>query len=68
MMLRAAKAAFENGGYEVQTIRITTQPFPQYTAGLSRAEAVEFFKGLDDLSKKECLLADIGPAMLDRSG
>ena len=26
-VLRQAKAAFEKGGYEVQTIRITTQPF-----------------------------------------
>ena len=32
-MLRKAKSAFEKGGYEVQTIRITTQPFPQYTRG-----------------------------------
>ena len=64
IMLHTAKASFEKGGYEVQTIRITTQPFPQYTAGLSRAEAVEFFKGLDDLSKKESLFIDIGPAML----
>jgi len=29
-MLRQAKAAFENGGYAVQTIRITTQPFSEY--------------------------------------
>jgi hypothetical protein len=28
-MLRQAKAAFEKGGYEVQTIRITTQPFTE---------------------------------------
>ena len=37
VMLRGAKSAFEKGGYEVETIRITTQPFPQYMAGLSRA-------------------------------
>ena len=29
--LRQAKSAFEKSGYEVQTIRITTQPFPEYT-------------------------------------
>jgi hypothetical protein len=33
-MLRKAKSAFEKGGYEVQTIRITTQPFHQYTRGI----------------------------------
>jgi uncharacterized protein len=64
VMLRGAKSAFEKGGYEVETIRITTQPFPQYMAGLSRTEAVEFFKRLDDLARKESFLADIGPAML----
>ena len=64
VMLRGAKSAFEKGGYEVETIRITTQPFPQYMAGLSRTEAVEFFKRLDDLARKESFLADIGPGML----
>ena len=64
VMLRGAKSAFEKGGYEVETIRITTQPFPQYMAGLSRAEAVEFFRRLDDLARKESFLADIGPGML----
>jgi uncharacterized protein (UPF0210 family) len=64
-MLRKAKSAFEKDGYEVQTIRITTQPFPQYTRGITKAEALEFFKKLDDLSKKESFLANIGPAMLN---
>jgi uncharacterized protein (UPF0210 family) len=64
-MLRKAKSAFEKGGYEVQTIRITTQPFPQYTRGITKAEALELFKKLDDLSKKESFLANIGPAMLN---
>src|SRR5690349_9339478 len=27
-MLRAAKSAFEKAGYQVESIRITTQPFP----------------------------------------
>jgi len=65
VMRRKAKSAFERGGYEVQTIRITTQPFPQYTRGITKAEALEFFKGLDALSKKEEFLANVGPAMLN---
>ncbi|HMH00060.1 MAG TPA: DUF711 family protein, partial [Terriglobales bacterium] len=64
-MLRKAKSAFEKGGYEVQTIRITTQPFPQYTRGITKAEALEFFKGFDALSKKESFLANVGPAMMN---
>ncbi|HEX9111407.1 MAG TPA: DUF711 family protein, partial [Terriglobales bacterium] len=63
-MLRRAKAAFEKGGYEVQTIRITTQPFTQYVGGRSTAEALDFFKGLDELSKRDSFLLNIGPLAL----
>ena len=30
-MLRRAQVTFESRGYQVQTIRIATQPFPEYT-------------------------------------
>jgi hypothetical protein len=42
--LRQAKAAFGQAGYEVQTIRITTQPFPQYVRGLSKEQALAFVR------------------------
>src|ERR1017187_3361589 len=60
-VLRQSKAAFEKGGYEVQTIRITTQPFTQYVGGRSAAEALDFFKSLDELSKKDSFMLNIGP-------
>jgi uncharacterized protein (UPF0210 family) len=63
-MLRQAKAAFEKSGYEVQTLRITTQPFPQYTRGLARQQVLEFFKSLDDLSRRQSFLLNIGPVIL----
>jgi uncharacterized protein (UPF0210 family) len=63
VMLRQAKTAFEKGGYEVQTLRITTQPFPQYTRGMSKAEVLAFFKEFDGLATKESFLLSIGPAM-----
>jgi len=63
-ILRQAKAVFEKGGYEVETIRITTQPFPQYIQGLPKQKALEFFKALDDVSRKESFIPNIGPAML----
>jgi len=63
-MLRRAKAIFEKGGYEVQTIRIVTQPFPEYTKGLSREEAMKFFRALDALAAKEDFDPNIGPAMM----
>ncbi len=62
--LRAAKAAIEQGGYEVKTIRITTQPFPEYTRGLSKQEALAFFKEYDELAVRESYITNIGPAML----
>jgi uncharacterized protein (UPF0210 family) len=63
-VLRRAKTAFERGGFEVQTIRITTQPFSQYVGSRSAGEALDFFKGLDDLSKGESLMLNIGPLTL----
>jgi uncharacterized protein len=62
--LRRAKTAFEKSGYEVQTIRITTQPFPEYTRDLSEAETLAFFREYDALAVKEGFDASIGPAMM----
>lgn len=63
-MLRRAKAAFEHGGYEVQSLRISTQPFPEYTRGLSSEQALAFFREYDQLAQAEGFDAAIGPAML----
>jgi len=62
--LRAAKKQFEQTGYEVQTIRITTQPFPEYTKDLSPDQALAFFREYDALAVKEGFDAAIGQAML----
>jgi uncharacterized protein (UPF0210 family) len=61
--LRAAKSAFEKSGYEVETIRITTQPFLEYTQGISSSDALAFFHAYDTLALKEGFDASIGPAM-----
>src|SRR5205085_10062355 len=69
-MLKRAKAAFEKEGYEVQTVRITTQPFPDYVRGLSRADALAFLKQFDDTIAAQpqragiAVDANLGPAML----
>ena len=63
-MLRKARAEFQQAGYEVQSIRISTQPFQEYTRGLSRQQALAFFREYDALSIKEGFDAAIGPAML----
>ena len=63
-MLRQAKRTIEAGGYQVESIRITTQPFPEYSRGLSRQEALRFFGEYDALAAKESFDGNIGPAML----
>jgi uncharacterized protein (UPF0210 family) len=64
-MLRRAKTVFESRGYEVQTIRIATQPFPEYTKGLTPQQTISFFKEIDALAEKEKFAPGIGPAMLN---
>ncbi len=62
-LLHAAKDALSKAGYEVETIRITTQPFPEYTKGLGAEQALEFFRDFDKLSQQEGFTPDIGAAM-----
>ena len=66
-MLKYARTVFESRGYEVQTIRVSTQPFPQYTKGLTTEQAVAFFKNYDAVADHEKFDAAIGPAMLNAS-
>jgi len=62
--LRLAKSQFESSGYQVETLRITTQPVAQLVAGLSETQALDFLKQLDQLSVKEHFLPNVGPGML----
>lgn len=69
--LRAAQSSFEKAGYQVQTLRIATQPFPAYIRGLSRQEALAFFRAYDGWLRAQGyfnnhvpVLVNIGPAML----
>jgi uncharacterized protein (UPF0210 family) len=64
-MLKYARTVFESRGYEVQTIRISTQPFPQYTKGLTTEQALAFFRNYDAVAAQEKFDAAIGPAMLN---
>jgi uncharacterized protein (UPF0210 family) len=63
-MLQNAKARFELAGYEVETIRVSTQPFPEYTRGMSKQATLAFFHDLDNLAKQEKFLVGIGPALM----
>jgi uncharacterized protein (UPF0210 family) len=63
-MLKYARTVFESRGFEIQTIRISTQPFPEYTKGLTTEQALAFFKNYDAVAAQEQFAASIGPAML----
>jgi uncharacterized protein len=62
--LRQAKSALTKKGYDVETIRITTQPFPEFTRDLSPEQALAFLDDYDTLAVKEGFDASIGPAMM----
>ena len=62
-MLKRARTIFESRDFEVETIRISTQPFAEYTKGLTAEQALAFFKNYDALASKEKFAASIGPAM-----
>ena len=64
MVLHRAESEFKSSGYEVETIRITTQPLSQLVSGLSEEQALAFLENLDDLSAKEGFIPNIGPALL----
>jgi uncharacterized protein len=67
IVLHRAEAEFKSLGYEVQTIRVTTQPLAELVSGLSEEQAFAFLKQFDELSAKERFAANIGPAALQDS-
>jgi uncharacterized protein len=61
--LNQVRDAVKAAGYDVAGIRISTQPFPEYTRGLSHADALAMLRGIDELSSKLRFSPNIGPAM-----
>jgi len=66
-VLRSAKSEFEKQGYDVETVRIVTQPLAELIRGQSDAEALKFLKGFDDLAAKESFIPNVGPGMMSDS-
>ena len=64
VVLRNAKSQFESSGYEVQSLRIVTQPLAELVSGLSEDQSLTFLAQLDRLAVKENFIANVGPAML----
>jgi len=66
-MLKRARTIFESRGFPVETIRVATQPFPEYIQGISKEQALAFFRNYDALAQQEGFAASIGPAMFRAS-
>jgi hypothetical protein len=63
-VLRRTEAEFKRAGYEVESLRITTQPVGELVQGLSEDDAVAFLGRFDQLSAKENFIPNVGPAMM----
>lgn len=64
VVLHRVQAEFESSGYEVETVRLTTQPLAELVAGLSEEQALAFLAQLDELSARKNFLLNVGPGML----
>lgn len=63
--LQRAKKKFEDEGYEIQTLRIATQPLPEYLNGKTRAAALADLKAIDGVVSAKNVLFSIGPVITD---
>jgi uncharacterized protein len=66
-VVRKVKAEFEASGYEVESMRLTTQPLGELVAGMSQDQALKFLSAFDQLAVKENFLPNVGPAMVHDS-
>jgi uncharacterized protein (UPF0210 family) len=64
--LGVAKKKFEGKGWEVETVRITMQPFPEFVHGLARDKALALLLDLDSLASGHYDF-NVGPSMMQES-
>jgi uncharacterized protein (UPF0210 family) len=67
VVLRTAKREFIAEGYQVEALRLTTQPLGELVAGMSNEQALAYLAQLDKLSVKDDFLLNVGPAMMHDS-
>ena len=61
--LKQAKRVVTDAGYEVQTVRIATQPFLEEASPRGRADALAALQALDRVVTAEGVLLSIGPVL-----
>src|SRR5262249_49908868 len=62
--LSRVRDAVKAAGYDVAGIRISTQPFPEYTRGLNRTDALAVLHGINGLAATLRFAPNVGPAMV----
>jgi uncharacterized protein (UPF0210 family) len=65
--LASAKGALNRGGFEGAGGRITTQPFPLYTRGMKREDALALIRRMREAAQTAGTALNIGPAMVNDS-
>lgn len=58
--LKQARSEYVKAGYEVQTIRISTQNFHEYLGDNTREEAIAYLQKFDQIAKRESMPFSIG--------
>jgi uncharacterized protein (UPF0210 family) len=67
-LIEKAKAVYTGAGYEVQTVRLATTPFPQWIKPLSQSQAVEAAVGAEAMAAKHGFAyIALGPALPELS-
>lgn len=62
--LTRARGALTDAGYEVQTVRVATQPLPRYLPEYTGATALRDIQALDRLTSEQQASFSIGPVLL----
>jgi uncharacterized protein len=65
--LRMAAGKFTAMGYEVQTLRLASQPLPQYMPNWSSDKSVQAIREMDKFATEQQIMLSLGPVILGNS-
>lgn len=61
--LREARSDFQDRGYDVQTLRLATQPLPDYLKSWSSPQGLRVLSEMDDFCAQRGLILSVGPVI-----
>jgi uncharacterized protein (UPF0210 family) len=64
-MLKRARRVFEQAGFEVQTLRIATNPFIARMTGSERTSALARLEALDRVAAEHGVIVSVGPVLAE---